>query len=195
MNMLLIYAHPNHQSLSYAFMQQVLRGGGENPGVKEVRVLDLYEEGFDPVLVFNEDKRRRDMHIDPELSRHRELLMWADKIVLIYPIWWGRPPAMMLGFVDRMFASKFAYLDKGGLMPEGLMKGKSVVCISVMKGPTGYLRLVMGNAHQVLMRRALFGYVGIKKVKFFEFGGMESPKGKHAQKLDKVYKYFRAVAQ
>lgn len=194
MNMLLIYAHPNHKSLSYAFRQQVLRGSGENKKVQEVRVLDLYEEGFDPVLVFNEDKRRRDMHLDPELARHRELLLWADKIVLIYPIWWGRPPAMLMGFIDRIFASNFAYLDKGGLLPEGLLKGKSVVCISVMKGPTGYLRLFMGNAHQILMRRALFSYVGIKKVKFFEFGSMESPKGKHAEKLEKVYRYFRTAS-
>ncbi|MDO3409906.1 NAD(P)H-dependent oxidoreductase [Saccharibacillus sp. CPCC 101409] len=194
MNMLLIYVHPNHRSLSYSFMQEVLRGSGENKQVKEVRVLDLYEEGFDPVLVFNEDKRRRDMHIDPELARHRELLLWADKLVLVYPIWWGRPPAMLMGFIDRMFASQFAYRDKGGLMPEGLLKGKSVVCVSVMKGPAGYLQLWLGNAHRMLMRRALFNYVGIRKVKFFEFGSMESPKGGHTRKLDRVYRYFKAVA-
>ena len=52
MNMLLIYAHPNHKSLSYSFMQQVLRGADENAQVNETRVLDLYEEGFDPVLMF-----------------------------------------------------------------------------------------------------------------------------------------------
>jgi len=62
-----------------------------------------------------------------------------------------------------------------------------------MKGPTGYLQLWLGNAHRILMRKALFNYVGIKKVKFFEFGNMESPKGKHEQKLEKVYRYFRAV--
>jgi len=194
MNMLLIYAHPNHKSLSYSFMQQVLRGGEENKEVKETRVLDLYEEGFNPVLTFNEEKRRRDMHIDPELARHRELMLWADKIVFVYPIWWGRPPAMLMGFIDKMFASNFAYRDKGGLLPEGLLKGKSVVCVSVMKGPTGYLQLWLGNAHRILMRKALFNYVGIKKVKFFEFGNMESPKGKHEQKLEKVYRYFRTAA-
>lgn len=193
MNLLLIYAHPNHKSLSYSFMQQVLRGADENKEVTETRVLDLYAEGFDPVLMFNEEKRRRDMHIDPELARHRELMLWADKIVYIYPIWWGRPPAMLMGFIDKMFASNFAYRDKGGLLPEGLLQGKSVVCVSVMKGPTGYLQLWLGNAHRILMRKALFNYVGIKKVKFFEFGNMESPKGKHTQKLEKVYRYFRAV--
>lgn len=192
---LVVFTHPNHDSLSYAFLQEVLRGSGENPQIKEVRVLDLYEEGFNPVLVFNDQKRRRDMHKDPELDQYREQIMWADRIVFVYPIWWGRPPAMLLGYVDRMFASGFAYRDHGGLLPEGLLKGKEVICISTMMGPAVvYPLLWLYNAHKTLMRKALFQYVGIRKVKFFEFGSMESPKGRHAQKLQKVYRYFKVKA-
>ncbi len=139
-------------------------------------MLDLYEENFDPRLVFNEEKRRRDMHIDPNLEKHREQLLWADKIVMIYPIWWGRPPAMLLGYIDQMFASNFAYKKTGGIVPEGLLKGKSVVCISTMDGPTRYPMLFLNNAHKILMRKALFNFVGIKNVKFFEFGNASSKK-------------------
>ncbi|MET3547843.1 NAD(P)H dehydrogenase (quinone) [Paenibacillus favisporus] len=195
MKVLVIYTHPNHQSLSYSFLQKVLEGSRENPAVSQIRTLDLYEEGFNPVLIFNETKRRRDMHKDPALEKYREMLLWADKIVLVYPIWWGRPPAMLLGFIDQMFASGFAYRDKGGLLPEGLLKGRSVVCISTMKGPALYPLLWLNNAHKVLMRKALFRFVGIKRVKFFEFGNMESPKGRHEAKLDRVYRYFRTVAR
>lgn len=193
MNLLIIYTHPNHQSLNYAFLQEVIRGGQENTAIKEIKVLDLYEEGFNPVLVFNEHKRRRDMHTDPALASYREQLMWADKIAFIYPIWWGRPPAMLLGYIDQMFASGFAYRDKGGILPEGLLKGKSVVCISTMMGPTHYPLLWLNNAHKTLMRKALFNYVGIKKVKFFEFGNMESPQGKQKEKLERVYRFFRSL--
>ncbi|WP_141503530.1 NAD(P)H-dependent oxidoreductase [Paenibacillus luteus] len=194
MNMLIIYTHPNHKSLSYSFLQEVIQGSKENLAIKEVKVLDLYEEQFNPVLIFNENKRRRDMHADPQLAQYREQLTWADKIVLVYPIWWGRPPAMLMGYIDQMFASGFAYKDKGGMLPEGLLKGKSVVCISSMKGPTLYPLYWLYNAHKVLMRKALFNYVGIKKVKFFEFGSMESPKGKHAQKLQRINHYFKTVS-
>ncbi|MCQ6561296.1 NAD(P)H-dependent oxidoreductase [Paenibacillus mendelii] len=193
MNVLIIYTHPNHQSLSYAFLQEAILGNKENAKVAEVKVLDLYEEGFNPVLVFNKEKRRRDMHADPELARYREQLIWADKIVFIYPIWWGRPPAMLLGYIDQMFAAGFAYKDTGGLLPEGLLKGKSVVCISSMKGPAHYPLYWLNNAHKTLMRKALFNYVGIKQVKFFEFGSMESPRGRHKQKLNKVYRYFKTL--
>ncbi|MFP3510096.1 NAD(P)H-dependent oxidoreductase [Peribacillus sp. SIMBA_075] len=194
MNMLVIYTYPNHESLSYAFLQKVIKGSKENTHIKGLQVLDLYEEGFNPLLEFNEHKRRRDMHRDPQLEKYRNQITWADKIVFVYPIWWGRPPAMLMGYIDQLFSSNFAYRDKKGLFPEGLLKGKSVVCVSTMKGPAKYPLLWLNDAHKILMKRALFNFVGIKKVKFFEFGNMESPKGKQTQKLEKVYRYFSKVA-
>lgn len=194
MKTLIIYTHPNHQSLSYAFLEQTLQGLKDNKLEQEIQVLDLYAEDFDPRLVFNEQKRRRDMHSDPELDSYRQQLLWAEKIILIYPIWWGRPPAMLLGYIDKMFASNFAYKDNGKLLPEGLLKGKSVVCISCMKGPTLYPLYWLNNAHKVLMKKALFQYVGIKKVKFFEFGGMEKKNGKQEKQLQRIYRYFQSLA-
>lgn len=91
MNLLVIYTYPNHRSLNYDFLQKVLEGSRENPAISAVQVLDLYEEEFDPVLVFHEQKRRRDMHADPALEKYRAQIQWADKIVFVYPIWWGRP--------------------------------------------------------------------------------------------------------
>ncbi|MBK5443442.1 NAD(P)H-dependent oxidoreductase [Peribacillus sp. TH24] len=193
MNMLVIYTYPNHKSLSYAFLQKIIKGSNENPNIKELQVLDLYEEGFNPLLVFNEHKRRRDMHRDPHLEKYRNQITWADKIVFVYPIWWGRPPAMLMGYIDQLFAANFAYRDKKGLLPEGLLKGKSVVCVSTMKGPTKYPLLWLNNAHKILMKKALFNFVGIKKAKFFEFGNMESSNGKQTKKLDKVYRYFKKL--
>ncbi|WP_270168914.1 NAD(P)H-dependent oxidoreductase [Paenibacillus sp. SYP-B4298] len=193
MKTLIVFTHPNHESLNYAFLQRTLAGLKDNPQTSEVQVLDLYAEQFDPRLVFNENKRRRDMHRDPELERHRQQLMWADRIVMIYPIWWGRPPAMLLGYIDRMFSANFAYRRTGGLMAEGLLKGKSAICISTMEGPPRYTLFWLNNAHKVLMKRALFGYVGIKRVKFFEFGSMEKKNGKQSQKLEQIYQYFKTL--
>lgn len=119
MNVLVIYTHPNHKSLSYAFFNKVIQGSNENQKITKIEVLDLYEEQFDPVLVFNENKRRRDMHIDPKLEKYREQIRQADKIVFVYPIWWGRPPAMLLGYIDQMFASNFAYRERVVSSPKG----------------------------------------------------------------------------
>jgi NAD(P)H dehydrogenase (quinone) len=195
MRVLIIYTYPNHKSLNDAFLQSVIKGSKGNSNIKELQVLDLYEEDFNPVLVFNEEKRRRDMHTDPIIEMYRKQITWADKLVFIYPIWWGRPPAMLLGYMDRLFASNFAYVykKKKGLLPEGLLKGKSVVCVSTMRGPTRYPLIWLNNAHKILMKRALFNFVGIKNVKFFEFGNMESPKGNQAKKLERIYNYFKRI--
>ncbi|WNS80013.1 NAD(P)H-dependent oxidoreductase [Domibacillus sp. DTU_2020_1001157_1_SI_ALB_TIR_016] len=193
MNVLVIYTYPHRKSLNGAFLQKVIDGCGENDQVREAKVIDLYKENFNPALIFNETKRRRDMHIDPNLASYRELITWADKLVFVYPIWWGRPPAMLLGFIDQMFASNFAYRDRPGLFPEGLLAGKSAVCVSTMKGPAHYPRFWLNNAHQVLMKRALFSFVGIKRVTFFEFGNMEKKNGDQEKKLDRVYRYFKRM--
>ncbi|HWI48523.1 MAG TPA: NAD(P)H-dependent oxidoreductase [Rummeliibacillus sp.] len=194
MKALIIYTYPNHNSLNHSFLQKIIDGCNENPNIKELQVLDLYEEKFDPLLVFNEEKRRRDMYRDPGLEKYRKQITWADKIVFVYPIWWGRPPAMLMGYIDQLFASNFAYRDKKGLLPEGLLKGTSVVCVSTMKGPTKYPLIWLNNAHKILMKKAVFNFVGIKKVKFFEFGNMESTKGQQTRKLEKVYRYFEKIA-
>ncbi|WP_066191348.1 NAD(P)H-dependent oxidoreductase [Gracilibacillus timonensis] len=193
MNVLIVFSYPNQEGLNYAFLQKVIKACEENPDVRSFQVLDLYQQGFDPVLVFNHQKKRRHMYKDLELQSYRDQIVWADKLVFIYPIWWGRPPAMLLGYIDQLFASNFAYRDKGGLFPEGLLKGKSAVCVSTMKGPTYYPLIWLHNAHKTLMKRALFRFVGIRNVKFFEFGNMERENGSQVKKLQKVYYYLRRI--
>ena len=191
MKTLIIYSHPTRESLNGAFLEAVRKGMASRPSLHEVQVLDLYGEHFDPSLIYNKEIRRRDMHTNPVFGEYRELIKWADRLVFIYPIFWGRPPAMLLGFIDQVFATDFAYkYVPGKIYPEGLFAGKSAVCISTMKGPRGYIFLLLGNAHQVLMKKAVLNFVGIRRVKFFEFGSMENPKGNQAKKLAIVQKYF-----
>lgn len=191
MNLLVVFTHPNQKSLNGAFLNRVVNGSKENSSIKDIQVLDLYEEKFNPILFFDEKIKRRHMYKSPYFSKYREQLLWADKIVFIYPIWWGRPPAMLLGYFDQVFSANFAYKDTGKYTADGLLKGKSVICISTMKGPRIYQALFLKNVHRNLMKKAVFRFVGMKKVKFFEFGSMEATG--QAKKLDKIYHYFREM--
>lgn len=194
MKVLIIYTHPNRESLNAAFLNSTIRGLNKNSSVDEIEVVDLYKDEFNPVLVFNKSERRRDMHKVPELKSYQNKITKADTIIFIYPIWWGRPPAMLLGFIDRLFATNFAYRSiEGKLRPEGLLKNKQVYCISTMEGPTGYLKFFMGNVHQILMKRVVFNFVGMKKVKFFELGSMEVTNGKQNKRLNQIEKIFSKV--
>ncbi|MDC7231619.1 MAG: NAD(P)H-dependent oxidoreductase [Spirochaetales bacterium] len=195
MNALVVFTHPNKKSLNGAFLERTLKGLKQNERINNIDVLDLYEEDFDPRLIFNEEKRRRDLYKDPSLEKHRDQILKADTIIFIYPIWWGRPPAMLMGYIDRIFASGFAYRNvKGKIMPEGMLKGKKVICISTMQGPAGYLFLLLSNAHKVLMKKALFNFVGIRKVRFFEFGSMEKKGGKQDRSLGRIEEYMSRIA-
>ncbi|MBI9106345.1 MAG: NAD(P)H-dependent oxidoreductase [Spirochaetales bacterium] len=196
MNILVVFSHPNRQSLNGEFLNKTLEGLRLNPAATEVKVLDLYSDGFDPALKFGEDKKRREMYRDPAFTDYRAQLSEADVLVFIYPIWWGRPPAMLLGYIDQLFASDFAYHQvPGRIMPEGLFKGKRAICISTMKGPGGYLFFMQRNAHKILMKRAVFGFVGIRSVRFFEFGNMEKENGRQAANLGRIKKYMMQLTK
>lgn len=73
MNVLVVFTYPNHHSLNFDFSQKVLEGSKENPIIKQLQVLDLYGEKFNPLLIFNEQKRRRDMYKEPTLEKYRNL--------------------------------------------------------------------------------------------------------------------------
>ena len=75
------------ESLGAALYQSTLKGlEGKH---HETKIIDLYAENFDPVLVYNEDKRRRDMHLDPDLADYREQIKWADRLIFVYPIFFS----------------------------------------------------------------------------------------------------------
>lgn len=194
MNVLIIFTHPNRNSLNGEFLNKTLEGLALNPAVDDVQLLDLYGEDFEPRLRFDEEHRRRDMHRNPVFEEHRRQLSSADVIVFIHPIWWGRPPAMLLGYIDQLFASDFAYRQlPGKALPEGLFAGKQAIFVSTMKGPAWYPRLLLGNSYRILMKRAVMGFIGIKKVKFFEFGNMEKSGGGQIAALEKVKKYMEKL--
>lgn len=111
MKILIIYTHPNHQSFNGAILKQVQNNLSKTHTVK---TLDLYAEQFDPVLQFDENHRRRDLDKVAEMEQYRDLVTWADHLIFIFPIWWSGMPAILKGFIDRVFVSGFAYSYKNG---------------------------------------------------------------------------------
>ena len=195
MKTLVVYTHPTRESLNGAILEQVIQGLKENPNVDDYRISDLYAEGFDPILRFGHGRRRRDMAMDPDFASRREDLNWADVLVFVYPIWWGRPPAMLLGFFDQVMARDFAYRYKPPFdLPEGLLKGKKALCIYTSKAPRFYNRVFLRNSHRVNMRRSVLRFIGLDKVSFLEFGNMESRSGRRVKALERTRRRIRKLA-
>lgn len=133
---LVVYCHSNPKSFTHAVLEAVLAGLGSG---SEVKVVDLYAEGFDPVLRVDETHRRRDLDKVEATRAHREQIAWCDAMVFVYPVWWGGFPAMLKGYVDRTFVSGLTYsfqgLAKTAVFPTGLARGKSAHFFYTLDSP------------------------------------------------------------
>ena len=131
MKHLIIYCHPNPKSFNHAVLE-AYKGLLEGKG-GEVRVRDLYGAGFDPVLKAEDFTAFSRGNVPEDIKAEQEEILWADVVTFIYPVWWFQMPAMLKGYLDRVFSRGFAYdVGEGGLV--GLLKGKKVVILNTTGG-------------------------------------------------------------
>ena len=121
MTVLIILAHPSKKSFNTA-IAQVAKKTLKELGHKVI-FHDLYREGFHPILP--EQEIPKDGDCDPVIDEHCKELISADGIIVIHPNWWGMPPAILKGWIDRVFrpgiAYEFAEGDAGEGVPVGLL--------------------------------------------------------------------------
>lgn len=186
MKVLIIYAHPNPESFNNAILQRIIQGLEEVSHSHDFSVIDLYKENFNPVLRFDSNKKRRDLHLDPETAYYRKLISEAEHVIFIYPIWWYGPPAILKGFIDRVFSSGFAYTYEGNL-PKGLLKNKTAWVIYTIDSPKWYISLFRSNAEWIIMKKAVLKFCGFRKIERFMFSGFKNSK---KQKREKWLNYL-----
>ncbi|WP_105979156.1 NAD(P)H-dependent oxidoreductase [Bacillus paralicheniformis] len=181
-----IYAHPNPNSFNGAILNQVIKALED--GKHSYDVIDLYRDRFDPVLLFDEKKRRSDMKRDPETAEYRRIVKNADHLIFIYPLWWGGMPAIMKGFIDRVFAAGEAYTYQGKL-PKGLLKARTASVYYTADAPSWYLRFWRRDADWVTVKDVMLKFCGVRRVRRLLFAGVkDSSDGKRTQWLDRVYR-------
>lgn len=179
MNVLIVHAHHEPTSFSSALCRTAataLRAAGH-----EVRVSDLYEMGFDPVsdrrnFTTSFDPVRLDQQAEerhasrtggfaPGLEREMERLLWCDLLVFSFPLWWLGMPAILKGWVDRVFALGVAY-GGGRYFSTGALRPRQAMCIVTVGGGT---RDYDGSGKYAPMADVLYPvHRGI-----FEFTGLE----------------------
>src|SRR5512140_3600158 len=127
MKISVILAHPDKGSFNHAIAAtavESMRGAGH-----DVRFHDLYQEQFDPVLSGTEIPLG--VPLDKVLESHCQEIAAADGIIVVHPNWWGMPPAILKGWIDRVLrpgvAYRFAEGDQGEGVPVGLLKAQAAV--------------------------------------------------------------------
>lgn len=185
MKVLIVYAHPEPRSFNRALLDTSLRVLQEQG--HEVELSDLYAMGFNPVangadftdrrfpdaLQYDREQKQasqRNGFVD-DIQTEIEKLMRCDLLILQFPLWWFSVPAIMKGWIDRVFANGTVYgaggkrFDQGGLKGRRAMLSFTTGCFPEMMEPAGLL----GQRDVVLwhLHHGTFGYSGLQVLQPF----------------------------
>jgi NAD(P)H dehydrogenase (quinone) len=132
----------------------------------EVIFHDLCAEGFDPL--YSAAELKRDAVLPDFLEAHCRELGEAEGLIIVHPNYWSRPPAILCGWVDRVFRQGRAYAfvpdGKGGAKPMGLLKVKTAMVFNTANTPQAVEEAAYGDPLEVHWRKVVFGLVGITNV-------------------------------
>ncbi|MGZ0212256.1 MAG: NAD(P)H-dependent oxidoreductase [Actinomycetales bacterium] len=160
MNTVIIDGHPNPHSLCAAIAANYAEAHGD------ASVVALRDLQFDLSLHLGYTRRQE---LEPDLERAWQLLLDAQHVVVITPIWWGSTPALLKGFFDRLLLPRRAYRVRASGLPEGLLAGRTGRVIVTSDSPWWYLRLV-GDTTVRHVRDTTLRFCGIKPVRATRLG-------------------------
>ncbi len=131
MKALVIYAHPNPKSFCSAIRQKVEEILSQKGISYHVR--DLYSMNFDPILSGKDFESLSRGEVISDVAKEQELIRESDLLIFIFPMWWYSFPAILKGYIDRVFSYGFAYAEEDGQI-RGLLQGKRAMILCTLGG-------------------------------------------------------------
>jgi NAD(P)H dehydrogenase (quinone) len=188
----LVIAHPSPSSFSHA-MATAAAAVLVDKGYALTHH-DLYAEGFNPVQPTAESANTASA--DPLVETHCVDLRAADLILIFHPNWWSQPPAIMKGWIDRVFRLDTAYGYPEGVgfegVPVGLLKAQHALVFNTSNTPPEREHAVFGDPLDTLWRTSVFALCGVHSVQRRMFSPVASSSAaQRAAWLDEV----RALVQ
>ncbi|WP_165020333.1 NAD(P)H-dependent oxidoreductase [Dysgonomonas sp. ZJ279] len=158
---LIINGHPDRESFCHALHQSYKKGSlSKGSEVQEIALADMV---FNPNLAYGYRKRTE---LEPDMLEAWAKLQWAEHIVWIYPTWWASMPAILKGFIDRLFLPGFAFeYQEKSPFPKKLLVGKTSEIISTMDSPVWYYKWIVGDIGGKLIRKNIGAFCGIKNIR------------------------------
>ncbi len=167
---LVVIANPGRASFSHA-MADVAEAVLRDRGYRIARH-DLYDERFDPVQPNTESANA--LSDDPLVEQHCRELSDADLILVFHPNWWSQPPAILKGWVDRVFRLNTAYGYPEGVgldgVPVGLLRARHALVFNTSNTPPDREAEVFGDPLGRLWKSSIFGLCGVSSVMRRMFG-------------------------
>ncbi len=167
-----IIAHPNADSLTCTVAKTY--ADGVRALGQQVVVRDLYRMGFDPCLKASEIPKPSGFQFGADVVAERELLADVDVFAFVYPLWFNASPAMLKGYVDRVFSMGFGYEPAmGGTEP--LLEGKRMISFTSSGAPDHWVRETGAlQALMALFDRHVSAMCGLQMIDHVHAGGIVS---------------------
>lgn len=161
MKISVILAHPDSSSFNHAIAKRTV-ATLKRRGAK-VFYHDLYQENFDPLLPAEE--LPKDISLSQEIETHCKEASEVDGFVIIHPNWWGTPPAILKGWVDRIMRPGIAYEflenDSGEGVPNGLLNAQKAIVFNTSNTETGREKTVFLDPLETIWKNCIFDLCGV----------------------------------
>lgn len=177
----MIDGHPNPNSLCAAVAARYADSAGAEADVRRLTLRDL---DFDPNFLGGE---RAGQVLEPDPVRARKAIEAANHVVIVAPIWWGSVPALLKGFIDRVFEAGWSYRYVPLGYPVGHLKGRTARLIQTTDAPWWYLRWIDRDPSKRHIAHGLLKFSGLKPVSLTRLGPVRTSNAKkRAAWLDQV---------
>ncbi len=178
MNCLIIYSHPNPKSFNHAILEALTRALQECH--HDVRVRDLYDMDFDPVLRPKDFELMDQQNVAADVQLEQDHVRWADVLIFIFPVWWNSLPAIARGYIDRVLSVGFAYSQDA----KGLLPGKKVAVVATMNAPKAVCETTgVFNAMNITIGQSLASFCGMTLIAQKYFNSVASVSDADRQKM------------
>ncbi len=187
MRISVILAHPDKLSFNHAIARTTVERLERNG--HDISFHDLYAEDFDPLLVA--DEIPKDAALSVAVKDHCEEIQQAKGIIIIHPNWWGQPPAILKGWIDRVIRPGVAYEflegDSGEGVPKGLLAADVALVFNTSNTMPEREQQVFGDPLETIWRNCVFGLCGVRTVHRRTFSvSVTSTEKQRKQWLDEV---------
>ena len=158
MKVLIIYSNHHEGNFNWQLLEKLKDSLLHNG--HELVVRDLYQLDFDPVLRTKDFEMISSGNIPADIEKEQSFVSWADAMIFIYPVWWGGMPAIVKGYIDKVFSWGFAYKSNGkGVYP--LLTGKNAIVMNSLGQSRSEYEKGMFQAMNLINVEGVFGFCGI----------------------------------
>jgi len=178
---IIIYAHPNKRGFCGNILSQTIEQLKSQK--VDFDIIDLYEIGYNPIMTNEEHYTSGGYEVSQQNKKFQEMITNTKNLIFIYPTWWQNMPAILKGFIDRVFTARFAFKYEGKI-PVKLLKGRNAVIFTTSGGPRIFSRFYWGDRAVKVLTKDALRFCGIR-AKGFPIGNAQKLNDKKIQIIQK----------